>query len=83
MFGKSLPVVYVTATNRFSEILQGTSNIRGALRERVRSCIAEYGFLPASKADSDRVATNKSLYNALIYKYNYLFTYQPDVSMLL
>ena len=29
------------------------------------------------------MTTNKLLYNALIYKYNYLFTYQPDVSMLL
>ena len=76
MFNSALWVYNIQFT---IQILQGTSNIRGAIWDCVRACTAEYGFQQASEADVERVNANVKLYKLLTTRYNYIFVYQPNV----
>lgn len=63
------------------QILTGTSNIRGMIRNKIRPFIKQYGFKPASPKETRKVQENQGLYVHLKEDRNFLFvkTY-PNVN---
>lgn len=59
--------------NSVMQILCGTSNIRGSIRNKIRGFVKQYGFKACSAKDDAKVQENQKLYKHLREDRNFLF----------